>query len=93
LLATTTGSTDEINTPQAITSYPNPAESGAKIRFSALVESDGELAIYNLRGQKVQSQAMRKGSAEILLTRLPSGLYFYRLQSAKGSLTGKFIVK
>jgi DNA-binding beta-propeller fold protein YncE len=93
LLATTTGSTDEINTPQAITSYPNPAESGAKIRFSASVETDGELAIYNLRGQKVQSQTMRKGSAEILLPRLPSALYFYRLQSAKGSLTGKFIVK
>ena len=71
-------------------SYPNPCRSEVEISFSIADESDIELEIYNLKGQKVKAHSVESRGAGIFsktinTSDLPSGLYFYKLSSENGS--------
>lgn len=84
--------------------YPNPFNSSTTIRFEAPKESMVTLKVYNLIGQEVATlvdeSSTTGGLASIIQTtglrtiewnasQLPSGVYFYKLQAGKNTLTKK----
>ncbi|HVN48046.1 MAG TPA: FG-GAP-like repeat-containing protein [Bacteroidota bacterium] len=70
--------------------FPNPFNPSTKISFSLMKEGFTTLSVYNVLGQKVATlveQVLQAGdqNATFDASRLPSGIYFYKLQS--GSFT------
>ncbi len=69
--------------------YPNPFNPATTISFSLIKDSEIELAVYNLKGQKVKTLAAGNygsGKHQVTWTGddergsvLPSGIYFYQL--------------
>ena len=71
--------------------YPNPFNSSTCIQFEISAEPDISLTIFNMKGEKINT--LFKGSLPVgvhrvswngtseLGIRVPSGIYFYRLQS------------
>jgi hypothetical protein len=82
--------------------YPNPFNPSTTISYELPLSSHVTLEIYNLMGQKVRTlmaQKQQAGSYQIPWdgkdetgTALPSGVYFYQLQSASSLLTGKAVL-
>lgn len=84
--------------------YPNPFNPSTKIKYSipALENTSGsnrhvELIIYNILGKKVQTLVNENepaGNYEISFnsSSLPSGIYFYRLNSGNQVLTRKMVL-
>jgi hypothetical protein len=66
--------------------YPNPFNASTTIEFTLLVETEVELAIYNILGQKITSLLVgRKPAGDYSITwdagDSPSGVYFARLET------------
>jgi len=83
------GEYDEKANFALLNSYPNPCRSEVEISFSIADESDIELEIYNIKGQKVKAHSVESRGAGIFsktinTSELPSGLYFYKLSSKNG---------
>ena len=82
---------DEIPTEYSLSqNYPNPFNPNTKIQYSILEASNVKLSVYNSMGQEVmqlvnENQSTGKYIVDFNAKNLPSGVYFYRLQ------TGKFI--
>jgi hypothetical protein len=82
--------------------YPNPFNPSTSIRYSVPVESRIHLRVFDLVGREVASlvdQLQAPGSylvswqgTDNLGVTLPSGVYFYRLESAGNQLTKKMIL-
>ena len=82
--------------------YPNPFNPITKISFSLPKEEDIELAIYNIKGQKVKilySGIAEEGKHSIIWEgkdtngkEVSSGLYFYKLKTNKKELTRKMLM-
>jgi hypothetical protein len=83
---------DEINLldfPYSIRAYPNPFNPTTTISFSIPEESEVDIAIYNLKGQKVKqlvNDEIAEGQHSIMWNsednadkKVASGIYFYRL--------------
>lgn len=83
---------DEINLPElhySMNAYPNPFNPTTTISFSIPEESKVDIAIYNLKGQKVKqlvNDNIAKGQHSIIWNgedsadkKVASGIYFYRL--------------
>lgn len=63
-----------------ISIWPNTAVSSIKIYLNTLRQGDkGECVIYNSNGQPCVSNIIRNGTNQVLLTGLPSGIYFAKL--------------
>jgi hypothetical protein len=65
---------------QPILVYPNPSSD----KFTIVLESDAsdaELILYNVTGQIVMVQPLTLRRNEILIEKLPPGLYFYKILS------------
>mgnify|MGYP000846032032 FL=1 len=75
---------DQIAVPAKIKLSPNPAGQGAALQFSSQKEIDGELSLYNLKGQKIASYQYPGRELSIAEPKLPSGVYFYRLRNHSG---------
>jgi len=88
------------NTPDKFrlyANYPNPFNSSTEIKFDLPQNSFINLSIYNVMGQKVDELVNRNlsaGSHRIRWNadRLPSGLYYYRLQAGTNHLVKKMIL-
>lgn len=70
--------------------YPNPFNPSTKISFSILEPGFTNLSVYNLLGQKVTqlvNERLASGTYTVNLSaeNLPSGVYFYRIESGKYS--------
>jgi hypothetical protein len=63
--------------------YPNPSEG------TTIVEGSGKLMVVNTLGQLVLT---RNVDGQTTLT-LPAGLYYVRLESTKGVIVNKLVVK
>ena len=77
--------------------YPNPARSGVNISFDLLENTQVSVGIYDLTGRKmveVFSGELHDGSYAMPtdLEGLPSGIYFCRLTTDKGTMTQKIRV-
>ena len=91
--------------PQAIAlaqNYPNPFNQSTTIRFSISRPGNVVLEIANILGQRVYSfnldnaqpgeYSINWNSESFDGVELPSGLYFYQLQSPEGNLTRKMTI-
>jgi len=86
--------------PQSFTIYqnfPNPFNSTSVIRYSIPKSSQVKLKIFNVLGQEVETLVNEEKSAGTYevnwnATNLPSGVYFYRLQSGSFDETKKMIL-
>jgi hypothetical protein len=75
--------------------FPNPASSEINIDLH-LLEGQGkvELILLNLNGQVVQQQtSLSGGISKMDVADLPSGIYFLKLQTAKGRLMKKVVLQ
>jgi len=77
--------------------YPNPFNPVTTISYSLPVKSEVELVIYNALGEEVMELANEEKEAgrysvEVNATRLPSGIYFYRLQAGSFVETKKMVL-
>lgn len=82
--------------------YPNPFNPETAIRYQLTVNSDVQLAIYDLLGQQVKtlvSESQPAGSYEIRWNgtdqsreNVASGVYLYRLETAGFSATRKLVL-
>jgi hypothetical protein len=83
-------------------SRPNPAVGFASIRFSLAAAGHTELGIYDLAGRRVRSlldEVLPGGPHEIRWdgrdpsgSRVPGGVYFYRLSAAGGTRIGRLVM-
>ena len=76
--------------------YPNPFNPVTKIRFALTINTDFSISIYNVLGKEVYSVKDAKPAGlyelEFNAEDLPSGIYFYRFQSAENIDTKKMIL-
>lgn len=77
--------------------YPNPFNPSSKIEFSIPHAAFVNLRIYNVAGEEVAtlvSQPMAAGRHSVSLVggSLPSGVYFYRLQTGQSTQTRKLVL-
>ncbi len=84
----------------SISSYPNPFVSEIKIKYNVLQDERINISIYNLNGQRIKTLIDNyhpSGSYEVRWDAaddaIPSGLYFYKIQSNNIVKSGKMIYK
>ncbi len=78
--------------------YPNPVNGGGTLYFESKAPSRAKITIYNIKGQLVDSfdtdaKTSSWNSFDNKGTPLSPGIYMYRRESAKGSSTGKFLIR
>ena len=77
--------------------YPNPFNPVTTIRYELPIQTEVKLAIYNIMGQEMAELVNGKlaaGEYEIIWNagNLPSGIYFYRLETTRKQITKKLVV-
>jgi cyanophycinase len=77
--------------------YPNPFNSSTRIEYYLPVRSTVEIAIFNIHGQlisRLYKGTQNAGDHQITwdAQHLPSGMYFYRIQTSGQSLTKKCLL-
>lgn len=77
--------------------YPNPFNPSTVIEFGLPTTGRVQLDVYNILGQNVLTLLDRElpagvHSLEFDASGMPSGIYFYRLSHAEGSLTRKMVL-
>jgi len=77
--------------------YPNPFNSQTKIKYSIPLEDKVKLQVYDIQGKLVKTLVNEnQGAGEYTIpldaSALSSGIYFYRIQTSKGSQTKKMSV-
>ena len=85
----------------SIVVYPNPSRlsrsNNLRVKYYSQNKSNIEMEIFNIKGQKIQSKAIKaiKGENNIQLkfaTKLSCGIYFLKIKDNKRSLINKFVV-
>jgi hypothetical protein len=77
--------------------YPNPFNPVTNIRYSNPSQSRVRLSVFNLKGQMVKEvvngvQGPGNYTVSLDASGLGSGIYFYRLDTATGSITRKMVL-
>jgi len=77
--------------------YPNPFNPVTKIQFQIPEQGQTKLSVFDILGKKVKDfvdEEIKSGIYEVNFdgANLPSGIYFYRLQSGKYTSTKKMIL-
>jgi len=77
--------------------YPNPFNASTVIRYSLAVTSSVILTVHDVLGRKIMvliSKVQLPGEHTVSFgaSNLPSGVYFYRLQTEKKTLTNKMLL-
>lgn len=91
-----------VNKPELSQNYPNPFNPTTTIQFSIPTNSDTELTIYNIKGQKIKtllSDSLTKGAHSCIWNGqdsngkvCSSGLYLYKLSTEQTSVTKRMIL-
>ncbi len=74
---------------------PNPTRGSTEITYSLLKSGEARLAVYDPQGRLVKTLAegtQLAGTHRINVSGLKSGVYFYRLEAGRTSLTRKMVV-
>lgn len=89
----------EIDKPSFILyqNYPNPFNPTTKIAFTLPAKDNVKLAVYDILGREIVRLAdgiFEAGKHEFNFnaSNLPSGFYFYNIQTSKGSISKKMIL-
>jgi len=84
---------DPIGGTYLLQNYPNPVKGSTQIKYG-IQNHNGpvEIDIYNILGQKVDSIQGEKGIAKWNPGELPSGIYFYKLETANFTQTRKLLL-
>lgn len=88
LVYATTLSNDK-NTLEGVSIYPNPASSFIKINSPR----GGDVALYNILGSLVKSQKDISRNYEMNVSDLKSGLYLLKVTSENATMTQKVVIK
>jgi hypothetical protein len=78
--------------------FPNPFNPRTTIEFAVPVTGKSLVAVYNLLGQRLTvlfdgvAQAGTKYQLQFDASRLPSGVYFYRLESGQTRVMKRMLV-
>jgi len=74
--------------------YPNPNNGSFTIALQN-VNEPAQVEIYNMLGEKVQSEKLNANNARLEMTSPASGVYFYRVIQENGSFigSGKFVIE
>jgi secreted PhoX family phosphatase len=77
--------------------YPNPFNPVTNINFSVAKDGDVSIKVYDSKGQLIRTLVNQRiivgnYSVDFDATGLPSGVYFYKLESADNRLTKKMIL-
>jgi parallel beta-helix repeat protein len=93
------------NKPMLVaTVWPSPVRSSSSLAFSTSRAGRMQVTLYDVRGRRVRDlhdepnapagvHYLRLEPTSADGRRLASGIYFYRIQSAEGSSTGRFVVE
>ena len=83
-------SEEENSFSQFVSLFPNPASSSLTIQSSLAITS---YSIVNVVGKTIQTASISSQKNSIDITNLSNGLYFIRLNTEKGIITKRFVVK
>jgi len=76
--------------------YPNPLHIGQSLSIKSYIApgDQGELTLYNLRGQLVSHYTLSEGEHKIMpdVSNLSSGIYFYRLRTGAVKSVHKLVL-
>jgi len=89
--------THKINNYSLVQNYPNPFNPNTRIRYSVPSISQVSLKIYNVLGKEIEiivDEEKEAGTYEVNwnAANLPSGVYFYRIQSGSFVETKKMLL-
>ena len=92
-----TGDNTEVDNGFAISSYPNPFNPTATIEYQIPKDGLVNLVVYNTLGQVVaelvnEHQSVGKYSVQFNASNLPSGIYFYKIESGSFSKSMKMLL-
>jgi hypothetical protein len=93
-LECTTGITEQAANNKA-TIYPNPATNSLTISFNKPLAKSFVLELYSYSGELIYGEVLVEGSTNYQLNigTQPSGIYIYKVQTEKGYITGKVVLK
>ncbi len=90
------------NTQCQLTNYPNPFNPTTTISFSLINDSDIEISVYNIKGQKVKTlinDQYSKGSHSVIWNgkdsnnkSVSTGIYFYKISAGKETQVKKMLL-
>ena len=83
------------NSTELLTNYPNPVVQNTNIRYQLKGTSDqqnAQIKIYNIKGELVKTVEGTKGRAQLNLSNLSSGIYFYKLNRTDCNTVKKLII-
>ncbi len=91
---------DDVNAAQSVlslTNYPNPFNPETTLSFSLEKDSDVEISVYNVKGQKVETlvnKGFAKGSHNVTwkADNFSTGVYFAVLKTQTGTTTTKLVL-
>nr|MBX2875175.1 VCBS repeat-containing protein [Saprospiraceae bacterium] len=81
---------EHLDEPSIWQLYPNPTRQRIFVRYEA--NSEGELVIYDLSGQRLRDWRIANGKSEYLLKNLAAGTYIVQLQTAGSSWNRKLVI-
>lgn len=101
--STTPNSNDAVAfTNLTISNYPNPFQNSTTLNIHGIKNKELRINIYNIKGQRVSSLTsftVKGGNSEITWngkdengSKLPSGLYFAKIESGNQSITQKMLI-
>jgi ligand-binding sensor domain-containing protein len=84
--------TEELNTEDLVSVYPNPFNVAATIELTTAGPS--EISLFDIFGNEVRRYSLQKNDKKIIINKdnLVNGVYLYRVISADGISSGKIIV-
>ncbi|HAD11294.1 MAG TPA: hypothetical protein DCF33_02530 [Saprospirales bacterium] len=93
VLGCMTTAVNEIEKPDLLQVFPNPATDLLSIRLKSSTYSDKLLSIYSAAGMLVSEQVLNSGmeTFQMDIAKLPQGVYWLRCQTEKGEQIVKFI--
>jgi hypothetical protein len=91
------GSTELIKTFSLSQNYPNPFNPATKIKYQITKPGKVKLGVYDMLGREIETlvnEEKNTGVYEVTFegTKLPSGVYFYRIQTGDFVQTKKMIL-
>lgn len=84
-----------ISTPantREIKIYPNPARDYIEFNIQNIIFKTADLIIFDIFGRYVVNKEITTPYARIDISKLPAGIYFYRLIIDEDILSGKFVI-